>query len=190
MKLDHLIWPWTGWGYMGPHESVFDMFRAVKEKVNPQTWLEIGFHLGHSTTYTLELTDAKVTGIGVSFCKNADRAEVGNKLISIYGDRFEYFLGDPPNVRELLKGRTFDGALVDGNHSYKDCKDDITACMEMKIPYILVDNCELGQVNLACEDTLGVYKYDKFLYDCYWNGHNMLEARLYYVQYDDLQEQV
>lgn len=198
MKLDHLIWPKEGWGYMENHESVFNIFRHIKNTVNPKTWLEIGFHLGHSTTYTLELTDAKVVGIGVTKCRNANRYEIGESLKAIYPDRFEYFLGDPPNVRKLWKSKTFDligisqfeGAFVDGNHSYRDCKNDITTCMEMKIPYILVDNCELGQVNLACEDTLGMYNYDKFLYDNYWNGHELLEARLYHVQYDDLQEHV
>lgn len=191
MKLDHLIWPKEGWGYMENHESVFNIFRNVRDIANPKTWLEIGFHLGHSTTYTLEIMpQVKVTGIGVTKCRNADRYQIGNNMISIYGNRFEYFLGDPPNIRELLKGRTFDVAFVDGDHSYKSAVNDITACMEMKIPYILIDNCELGRVNLACEDTLGVYKYDKFLYDSYWNGHEMLEARLYHVQYDDLQEHV
>lgn len=185
MKLDHLIWPWTGWGYMQPNESVFDIFRHIKKTVDPKTWLEIGFHLGHSTTYTLELTDAKVTGIGITKCKNANRYEIGDNMKSIYGDRFEYFLGDPPNLSELLKGRTFDVAFVDGDHSYKSCRDDILAVMKMKVPYILVDNCETRTVSYAVDEQLEEYEYDKFLYDCTWSGPRKLEARLYHVHYGD-----
>lgn len=185
MKLDHLIWPKVGWGYMENHESVFEIFRHIKNTIDPKTWLEIGFHLGHSTTYTLELTDAKVSAVGVTKCRNANRYEIGDNLKSIYPGRFEYFLGDPPNIKELFKGRTFDVAFVDGDHKYESAISDITACMEMKVPHILVDNCELPQVNLACKDTLGMYNYDKFLYDSYWNGHRLLEARLYHVQHND-----
>ena len=193
MNLEHLNWPWTGWGYMGAHESVFDIFRHIKNTVDPKTWLEIGFHLGHSTTYTLELTDAKVTALGMEKCRNGDRYEIGDRMVSIYGDRFEYFLGKdplPPNPRELLKGRTFDVAFVDGDHKYESACNDIDVCMEMKIPYILIDNCELSQVAYAADEKLEVYNYDKFLYDSYWNGHEILEARLYHVQYYDLQEHV
>jgi predicted O-methyltransferase YrrM len=187
MRLDHLIWPKVGWGYMEPHESVFDIFRYIRDTINPKTWLEIGFHLGHSTTYTLEIMpEVKLTGIGITKCRNADRYEIGDNMKSMYSDRFEYFLGDPPDVRKLLKGRTFDVAFVDGDHKYESAVNDITACMEMKVPYILVDNCELERVNSACKDYLGMYKHDKFLYDSYWNGHKMLEARLYHVQYNNL----
>jgi hypothetical protein len=191
MKLDHLIWPKIGWGYMPNNESVFNIFQYIHETINPKTWLEIGFHLGHSTTYTLEIMpEVKVTSLGVTKCRNANRYEIGNNMKSIYGDRFEYFLGNPPNIDELLKNRTFDIAFIDGDHKYKSVVNDITACMEMKISYILIDNCELEQVNFACEKILGIYKYDKFLYDSYWNGHKILEARLYHVQYNDLQEYV
>lgn len=187
MKLDHLIWPRVGWGYMEAHESTFNVFRHVSNVAKPKTWLEIGFHLGHSTTYTLEIMpEVKVTGLGVTNCSNANRYEIGDNMKSIYGDRFEYYLGDPPDIRHLLKGRTFDVAFIDGDHKYGSAVNDITACMEMKIPYILVDNCELGQVNLACEDTLGVYNYDKLLYNSTWSGAQILEARLYHVQYNDI----
>lgn len=190
MKLDHLIWPWTGWGYMQPHESVFDIFRYIEDTVHPKRWLEIGFHLGHSTTYTLELTNAKVFAVGQTHCRNADRYEIGETMRAIYPDRFEYFLGNPPDVRKLFKGQTFDVAFVDGDHKYESAANDISACMEMKVPYILIDNCETKTVNYAADELLGVYKYDKFLYDCNWSGPKKLEARLYHVQYDDLQEHV
>ena len=197
MKLDHLIWPCDGWGYMQPNESVFNIFRHIKNTIDPKTWLEIGFHVGHSTTYTLELTDAKVSAVGMKTpltwdtgYENFDRSEIGDKMKSIYGDRFEYFLADPPNLKKLFKGKLFDLAFVDGDHNYEPCIYDISACMYLKIPYILIDNCEKPCVAMAAEEKLDLYNYETFLYDSHWNGHEKLEARLYHVQYDDLQEQV
>ena len=183
MRLDHLIWPKVGWGYMEPHESVFDVFRYIKDNINPQNWLEIGFHLGHSTTYTLEiLPDVNVKSLGVTKCRNADRYEIGDNLKVIYGDRFDYFLGDPPNAIELFKDQiNFDIALIDGDHKYESVVNDIKHCLELKIPYLLLDNCELKQVKYAAEEYLEVYNYKEFVYDSYWNGHELLEMRLYHV---------
>jgi predicted O-methyltransferase YrrM len=64
MNLDHLSFPDLGWGYMPATEEVFEAFRFVQSVYKPKSVLEIGFHIGHSTTYQLEIySDARIVGV-------------------------------------------------------------------------------------------------------------------------------
>ena len=66
MNLDGLIYPQDGWGYMPPTEEIFNIFKDVKDICNPKIGLEIGFYLGHSTTYQLEIFKDMETLVSIS----------------------------------------------------------------------------------------------------------------------------
>ena len=64
MNIEHLSFPDQGWGYMPATEEMFNVFRSCQERYHPKRVLEIGFHLGHSTTYQLEIyKDAELVSV-------------------------------------------------------------------------------------------------------------------------------
>ena len=85
MNLDHLVELEYGWGHLPPTKHIFDLFESVQEKLSPKNILEIGFHLGHSTTYLLEIfKQAKVTTVGPAYDQiNGYVLERQKKKISI-----------------------------------------------------------------------------------------------------------
>tara|TARA_R110000868_G_scaffold232850_2_gene486506 strand:+ start:265 stop:831 length:567 start_codon:yes stop_codon:yes gene_type:complete len=188
MKLDHLIWPTIGWGYLPNSEPVFDIFRTVNQDIQPKSILEIGFHAGHSTTYMLELMpQADVSTVGIINARSFNRSIIVQTMKNIYQDRFDCYLGNPPDVLQLFQGRSFDLAFIDGNHTYADVTKDIQSCMKLKIPYLLLDNCEKKTVARSCDEQLGIYKYKNFCYNSTWNNKTQInEMRLYNVQYNDI----
>jgi hypothetical protein len=188
MKLDHLIWPTVGWGYLPNSEEVFNIFRTIQKDIAPKSILEIGFHAGHSTTYMLELmSQANICTVGVSKVRRFDRSIVVETMKDMYQDRFECYLGDPPDVLQLFQDKSFDLAFIDGDHTYVSVVKDINSCMTLQVPWLLLDNCERENVVSACDELLGVYKYQSFCYNSTWNDKTQTnEMRLYNVQYNNI----
>ena len=191
MKLDHLIEPQGGWGWMPPTEEVFGMFRWCKEMCRPTNVLEIGFFVGHSTTYMLEIFEGcKVE----SFGQSKQYSDQARKMKELYGDRFgvHYAHSSGAYANGSRFNHNYDFALVDGDHSYHSAVSDMLQCVMLGIPYILVDNTDQGPVDLAMkmfEPTVDLLK--TFQYSNTHNGKTKVnEARLYYVRTNDIQKLV
>lgn len=163
MNLDHLTFPDIGWGYLPAQEDVWAAFRYAQENYNPKSVLEIGYHIGHSTTYQLEIYEnAKIVGISPDNEKTGrkgDRTDpelrqnMERVLREKYFNRFQWIPGRTKDVRDELEKFFFDFALLDGSHSYEDAHYDAKTCESLEIPNMLVDNWDQPAVRKAVEDT-------------------------------------
>jgi len=167
MKLDHLSFPDIGWGYMPPTQQVFDAFTFVQEHYNPKSVLEIGFHIGHSTTYQLDIyKNARIVGVSPDnerIGKPGDctdpqiRRDMVGILNDLYINRFTWVPGRTKDVKDkLIDEYVFDFALVDGNHAEQAALYDMEVIYELAIPNLLIDNWDQKAVKSA------VYKQDKY----------------------------
>lgn len=190
MNLDHLEYDSSksGWGHLHPTEEVLSMFEMINEICAPKRVLEIGFFVGHSTTYMLELfPQATVTTYGMckQFSEQKDKMEAKypNRVKVNYEESWKLF-GKHHGID------TFDFAFVDGSHNEYMAANDILHCLMLGAKWILVDNCEQEQV---LDD---IAKFDKcldlhmlFNYTATHKGKTTLnQCRLYYVRTDDIQE--
>jgi|TARA_R110002153_G_scaffold77490_1_gene198977 predicted O-methyltransferase YrrM len=181
MNLNHLSFPDIGWGYMPPTEQVFAAFKFAQETYNPKSVLEIGFHIGHSTTYQLEIyPDAKIVGVSPDnevIGKPGDsidpqvRRDMVNTLNEKYINRFTWVPGRTKDVKHrLVDEYVFDFALVDGNHAEAAALYDMEVIYELAIPNLLIDNWDQRQVKSA---VLKQGKYElvkEFNYDQTFKG--------------------
>jgi predicted O-methyltransferase YrrM len=166
MNIDHLPWPQTGWGYSPPTEDLLDIFRFVRDHINPKMILEIGFRYGHSATYQLELMpDASV----VSFDPAEGITKYEYNMDLIYGGRFELHNTEGYNACKMFDPGYFDFAYIDGSHNYEMVKADIKSCLELDIPWLLFDNVEHPEVRRAIEES-SVYFYKKLCYNNTFKG--------------------
>lgn len=161
LSLDHLVDTLGTWGHLPATEEVFDIFQNIQLSLEPKNVLEIGFHLGHSTTYQLELfKSAKITSISPKYgdgpVKNiADwtaeiRQKQYEKMKDKYGDRFNWI---PKKSRDALEESRncgpFDFAFIDGCHSFENTKIDLALCETLNIKNVVIDNLEKQDVYLA-----------------------------------------
>jgi hypothetical protein len=180
MKLDHLQFPEKGWGYLPPTEEVFTIFKFCQKKCKPTSVLEIGFHIGHSTTYMLEIFSDLESMMSISPVKEVTgkpddrvpdevRSDMAKYLSENYRGKFQWIPGTTSELSEKLYNYFFDFALVDGNHHEIKATIDVKLCEDIAIPYILVDNWERFDVRKATEKSS--YKMVKrFFYEQTFKG--------------------
>lgn len=180
MRLDHLSFPEIGWGYMPPTEEIYRAFSFCQNLYNPKSVLEIGFHLGHSTTYQLEIfKNAKVTSVspyvdrtgrGRDRIDPTERWKMALKLHEIYGDRWMWIPGKTHMIEEEISIYKYDFALVDGGHSYPPAFFDMNLCVKLGIKRFLIDNFELVPVRDAFHDTKELKLVKVFYYNQTFKG--------------------
>jgi len=128
----------------------------MQRMYNPKNVLEIGFHLGHSTTWMLdEFTDAKVTTISPAFegtlegaCLIADtRQRQALVMKDLFGDRFTWIPKQTCDAFDALETYgPFDFALIDGQHTYEHTALDLNCCRHFGVKQLLIDNIDQWQV--------------------------------------------
>jgi len=179
MNIEHLSFPDQGWGYMPATEEMFNVFRSCQERYHPKRVLEIGFHLGHSTTYQLEIyNDAELVSVSpynddiLSSDKidPADRHRMAIKLAELYPTRWRWIPGKSHIVKDELKPFKFDFALVDGSHKYDPALCDMNICLDLGIKRFLIDNFDHPAVRRATKDTGKLSTVEIFNYDHTFKG--------------------
>lgn len=106
-----------------------------------QSILEIGFNIGYSASMWLEFdADKKSTLTSVDIGIHRDTVKAAEAVKNLHGDRFEFILCDSKKVKNQLKGRVFDLAFIDGDHSAVGVHSDIQLCMILQVPLLLFDD--------------------------------------------------
>lgn len=138
-----------------------DLFRHIIEDIyqnyDIKNILEIGFNIGYSASMWLEFDPANASKItSVDIGRHADTQKAAGAMEKKFGDRFEFILCDSKKVHEQLKGRTFDVAFVDGDHSGPGVYNDIELCLSLGIPVLLFDDYwvenDPNPIRAVCED--------------------------------------
>lgn len=172
LNLSHLQYPDKGWGYLPSTQEVFEAFRFCQRTFKPKSVLEIGFHIGHSTTYILEFfvdiktlisisPDNEIIGKGEDRIDPQIRRDMAKYLSEYYKGKFEWLPGTTQELHEKLHDYFFDFALVDGNHHEDKAAYDFETCAALAIPHILVDNWDQGGVKRGLEKSGAKYKLMK-----------------------------
>lgn len=134
------------WGHLPPTESVQEAFEKVLDYIEPKNVLEFGTCLGFSSSYMLQLYYfSKVHSFDIRKQTITKRDGTPltpgiDKVKERYGERFIFHQEKTSTVKNYYKPDYFDVALVDADHSYENAKEDIQNCIDLKIPYIYVDN--------------------------------------------------
>ena len=166
MKTDHLDFPEYGWGYLPPCPEVYAAFEYCQKEYDPKNVLEIGFHLGHSTTYQLEIyKNAKIVTVSPEkefgrkpypedIIHYTNRSFAAERMKRIYKERFTWMKGSTlsQSVKENLSKSSFDFALVDGSHTYSDAVNDLDLMSKLNLKLCLCDNLEKLGVYYAMKD--------------------------------------
>jgi predicted O-methyltransferase YrrM len=123
----------------GSEAHVLKYVRDAVQIVNPSQILEIGLNRGHGSAMFLALSKAKVVSIDISDRKETVHA--GIRLKHLYPARFDFFICDSAKVFNGLKQYSFDMCFVDGAHDRLSVIVDINLCKNLKVPFILFDDC-------------------------------------------------
>lgn len=150
---EHLVHLENSWGYIPDGLHVWNKMQRM---YNPKNVLEIGFHLGHSTTWMLEeFLNAKVTSISPGFEHTLDGAKLladtreqqSYAMKDVFGDRFTWIpKGTIDSYDELENYGPFDFALIDGQHTYEHTALDLNCCSHFGVKQLLIDNVDQHQV--------------------------------------------
>ena len=80
----------------------------------------------------------------------------------MHGDRFSFILSDSKKVKQQLKGKLFDLAFIDGDHSATGVASDIRLCIDLQIPLLLFDDywtySESNQIKKVCDQFVEMKK--------------------------------
>lgn len=134
-----------------------EFVQPILKSVKPQIIWEFGFNTGHSAAMWLSLTDAQVYTVDSS--KEKVTLLGFEQLNEKFPNRLHFLnvLSADPSVEEAMIKNPADLLLVDGDHSYNGCYNDLTLASKLKIKHIIIDNLEdTDNVKKAC---------DQFLYD-------------------------
>lgn len=143
-----------------------DIFRPLIEyiffDIRPDYMLEIGFNIGYSASMWLEFDPAKrIVVTSVDIGNHKDTIKAAEAVKKLHKNRFNFILSDSKLVKPQLKGKRFDLAFIDGDHSASGVAADIRLCLDLKIPYLLFDDWhlpdkegnEMNAIRSICEET-------------------------------------
>lgn len=138
-------------------DSCIEMLQEVMEISNPKEILEIGCHAMSSSMLLLEFSKAKLTSIDIGEnwitwehgfldwgipSKGGGLKDAKKVIDEIFPNRFRFIKGDStlPEIINQFNDRQYDLIFIDGNHDYEYVKKDIQTAINLKIPYILLDD--------------------------------------------------
>jgi len=144
-------------GHLPLTKDIIDFFKRVSKEVKPKNILEFGTNLGGSAAMQLAINQkAKLVSFDPqtwtiesaiyndeSFIKNYKKLFGSTPAVGllhlVFNDRFQFHNRSSKWVQDLVED-DFDYAFIDGSHTYLDAYNDIQNCIELEIPYLVIDN--------------------------------------------------
>lgn len=124
------------WG-TGAHS--LKAFRETFNYVMPKSVLEIGFNMGYASVVFLELSRfCFVCSCDISLKDETIKA--AEILKEKYKRRFMYFNRLNPMFDAFVGGTQFDLCFVDGSHLKEGVMEDLSLCLKLQIPFLLMDD--------------------------------------------------
>lgn len=134
-----------------------DMLKEVIKISNPKEILEIGCHAMFSSMLLLEFSKANLTSIDIGEnwitwehgfldwgipSKGGGLKDAKKVIDELFPGRFRFVKGDSTLSETInqFNDRQYDLIFIDGNHDYEYVKKDIKTAINLKIPYILLDD--------------------------------------------------
>lgn len=115
---------------------------SILEEVNPKVIWEFGFNVGHSSSLWLALTEAQVHSTDPA---NGDIIiKASEHIKELYPNRFYFYncSSQSPFIAKTMLETKADFLLIDGDHSYDGCWNDLNTAKKMDINHIIIDNLE------------------------------------------------
>lgn len=122
------------------------IFQDVIDIVKPNEILETGFFQGLSSLIFLYFSHANVTSVDPMinlyqpWVKHDGKIENVQKLKDAFPNRFAFYQKSSSVVRPDLVNKKFDLFFVDGDHWPDGITNDLQMALDLRIPYILVDD--------------------------------------------------
>jgi len=151
------------WGHLPHTDEIFEFFDRVGEHVGEvNSILEFGTNMCYSATVQLEVFknatihtyDPRTWGVLADLWRWPEPRPIENMFFNkkmnwvdlaklVYGERFQFYKQSSIDAISMHDKGDFDYAFVDGNHGYEMAKTDIVTCLQLEIPWILVDNTKV-----------------------------------------------
>lgn len=173
----HLSFNEDGWGYLPPSRTIRNILEEVLDIANPYKLLEIGFYMGHSTSYFAELDPMCEI---ISCCPDHPRAREFGPIVEEKYKNVKVIRVPSPTIIEEIPKRNFDLVFIDGNHNERHVIQDSLVAMKYNPEYILYDNYEQYSVRRTIDMMVECGSYeleDVYRYDSYFKGklnHNAM----------------
>jgi len=130
-------------GFLPATQEVRSIFETVKEHCsNPENILEFGSRFGFSSSYMLDVfPNSTVHAFDIEKPKSRYMSTVPiDAVINRFQERFVFHHKSSIHVKEHYGKDSFQLAFVDGDHTYEGALADIKNCIDLNIPYIMIDN--------------------------------------------------
>lgn len=134
------VLPENGIGHFVLEHQPF--LQQIINDVHPKVIWEFGFNVGHSSALWLALTDAEIHAVDPSNSKETLKAS--SILKEMFPNRFTFYncSSQQPELFVTIRDTQPDLILVDGDHSYEGCLNDLILAKDLNIKYIIIDNLE------------------------------------------------
>ena len=147
-------------GYMVPQTRLMHFWYGVQKTTNFKSIAEIGFNAGHSSNLLLTLfPNLKVHSYDIGIHPYSESNAALTK--EMFGDRFNFTKIDSLTMTVDDFPKDLDVVFVDGGHSAECAINDLRLCLELKVPYVVLDDTDTQNVHDACKEFIsssdGVY---------------------------------
>ena len=144
----------------GPSQNVQQAFLAsCITFVRPREVIEIGTHRGNFSFFVKKLLPSVPL---TTFGDNPESEKCIEKINEYLDTDIKFVLGDSKKTFSEYEG-TADIIWVDGGHSYEDAFNDLANSALKNIPFILIDDVSMGDVQLALLEFLKRYPSYKII---------------------------